>query len=308
MGNNNRTTTFTINIDSDITGLLKGTEQVKKAIGSIFNSSNLGQSLLGDFNKLNKILTRIQNTASGPIRSEWGAENLIADFSRAGVKVDDIISKLEEIKKDKDLRIDILPDNEIKDLNKVLEYSKKLGAQLEKNEKTEQQIADLKAKEAEATANVAKAEAELNSARKRQQTAQGQLTRLRNKTGLNDYTKDQFEKEWRGALNNLLTKGGDFNAAARGAGLSKSLLNGADLIDIKSIMSGLKGAKYKDKDSGKELEYTKNQLEEIEKKLNEVNEKKKIFLSFEDKKSAFSAAEKEVEKLTNEFDGLKTKV
>ena len=68
-----RSTTFTVNFKGNIEDIMSKVETVKKGVSNIFTASNLGQSLQGDFNYLDKILKRIQNTGSGPIRSDWGA-------------------------------------------------------------------------------------------------------------------------------------------------------------------------------------------------------------------------------------------
>jgi len=303
----NKHTTFTIDINTNITNLLKGTEQAKNAISNIFNTGNLGQSLLGDFNKLNKILTRIQNTASGPIRSEWGAENLIADFSRADTELDEMISKLEEIKKNKDLRINILDDNEIKDFQTALDYSKKLGEQLKENEKIQAEITRLSQEQTKDEEARFEIEKKLAAAKKDKSIAQGQLTRIRNKYGIQEYTKEAYETEWKALASQwgLMQKNMQFNNAGAALGLSKDLLKveNPNLINIKAVMDSFK----KTDENGKEIQRTKEEIEQlnkIEEKLRTLNNLKQKYFDFKAKSDAFAKAEKEVEVLQGKWDSL----
>ena len=306
MASGNRSTTFTVNIDANIKDLLQKSDQAKSAIGNIFNTSNLGQSLKGDFNKLEKILTRIQNTASGPIRSDWGAENLIADFSRAGLKLDDMISKLEEIKKDKNLRIDILSDSDVQDFNKVLEYNKKLGEQLQKNKKTEAEIVRLQQEQAKATADEATKKAKYNQAVIAERAARGQLTKTQNKYGVQNYTREEFKQAWTSQLAGFLTKSGDFNALGTRLGLSKSLLNGNDYLDVKSIIAKASAETVQRKnDQGitvnEKLYKTQDELDKLEETLNKINDLKKEALTFEVKNNNVVKAQSELSKLSSEY-------
>lgn len=306
MASGNRSTTFTVNIDANIKDLLQKSDQAKSAIGNIFNTSNLGQSLKGDFNKLEKILTRIQNTASGPIRSDWGAENLIADFSRAGLKLDDMISKLEEIKKDKNLRIDILSDSDVQDFNKVLEYNKKLGEQLQKNKKTEAEIVRLQQEQAKAAADEATKKTKYNQAVIAERAARGQLTKTQNKYGVQNYTREEFKQAWTSQLAGFLTKSGEFNALGTRLGLSKSLLNGNDYLDVKSIIAKASAETVQRKnDQGitvnEKLYKTQDELNKLEETLNKINDLKKEALTFEVRNNNVVKAQNELSKLSGEY-------
>ena len=306
MASGNRSTTFTVNIDANIKDLLQKSDQAKSAIGNIFNTSNLGQSLKGDFNKLEKILIRIQNTASGPIRSDWGAENLIADFSRAGLKLDDMISKLEEIKKDKNLRIDILSDSDVQDFNKVLEYNKKLGEQLQKNKKTEAEIVRLQQEQAKAVADEAAKKTKYNQAVIAERAARGQLTKTQNKYGVQNYTREEFKQAWTSQLAGFLTKSGEFNALGTRLGLSKSLLNGNDYLDVKSIIAKASAETVQHKnDQGitvnEKLYKTQDELNKLEETLNKINDLKKEALTFEVRNNNVVKSQNELSKLSGEY-------
>ena len=292
-----RSTTFTVNFKGNIEDIMSKVETVKKGVSNIFTASNLGQSLQGDFNYLDKILKRIQNTGSGPIRSDWGAENLIADFKKAGLSIDDMQNKLNNLSiSDRKEKFKIFDQDTLNKIKVVDDYTKSIEKQLNG-------IAD-KSKEITAKEKSIKDLTALNKTTNGKRLAQSNVVKTAEaEAAANLFTKEEYKNQVTEILkkNKWLTPGGVLSKSGMPAKLDitqgKIGLSSNELLKVEEI---IKKASELEGEGGLKL-FNQTGLDDLKLDLEKINELKQKYFKSEEKQSIFKKEAAESDRLKTEY-------
>ena len=120
-------------LQGDIARSRQAMQDLSKVLNTAFTTrTNTGQSVAADLRDIETVLGRIQNSASKPIRGNWGMDTLISDSELATGKIEELIQKLQNFRDfgDKKERFKLIDEQQLNAFNtlndKVNEYKDNL--------------------------------------------------------------------------------------------------------------------------------------------------------------------------------------
>ena len=303
MATGNHQVTYTFKILGDIKDIMSKVDTVKGGFQNIFNASNLGQSLKGDFNQFERIMERLKKNVSAPIHGDWGAQTILNDLQRSNDALDEMARKIHILQNEslKD-RIKLLDQKEIDNFNKVEDYLTKLPGQLQKVAEAEKKVAKARAnRDNQKNTTIPDIEKRLASARAAYSAAETY------KLSVDTLTKDDYKNQ----VEELLRKVGIYtNSYAmrepikRGLKINKTTFDLENTFDVNSLVSQAKDLK----NSAGEFEFNPRQLKNLEEALKKIIQLKKDYAEYKLADDTFKQAEANVVKYEKELASAQNKL